>query len=250
MGEYKYNRFSIRLTEYDYSQSGYYFITLVTQNRDKRFGIIFNKKMQLNNAGHMINLEWNKIPNRFKNIILDNYIIMPEHFHGIIKITPIDDKNNVGTPFVGIHPEKLIVQNNNPYVHTEKMSVHNKLQFLKLPVVKKHGINTGLQDHFNGTPDDSIETWNVYGGSQCMGTSPIPAGKNTGNTTLLDIIGAFKSITTNMYINGVNYYKWPRFDKRLWQLRFHDRIIRTENELNGIRKYIIANPENYYSHTK
>ncbi len=169
MGNFKYNRFSIRLTKYDYSQPGYYFITLVTQNRDKKFGVIFNKKMQLNNAGHMIAREWNQIPERFENAVLDKYIIMPDHFHGIIQI----------------------VYNNNP-----------------------------------------------------------PAGENTGNTTLLDIIGAFKSITTNMYINGVNYYKWPRFDKRLWQLRFHDRIIRTENELNGIRKYIIANPVNYYSHTK
>ena len=79
-----------------------------------------------------------------------------------------------------------------------------------------------------------------------MGTSPIPAGK----TTLFDIIGAFKSITTNMYIIGIKNDNWPRFNKRLWQLRFHDRIIRTENELNRIREYIIANPVNYYSHTK
>ncbi len=82
------------------------------------------------------------------------------------------------------------------------------------------------------------------------GTSPVPAGKYTGKTTLFDIIGAFKSITTNMYINGVKNNNWARFNKHLWQLRFHDRIIRTKNELNGIREYIITNPANYHPRTK
>lgn len=250
-----YNRYSIRLAGYDYSRSGYYFITLVTQNRDTRFGVIRNDKMELNNAGRMINREWNQISQRFKNAVLDKYIIMPNHFHGIIQIIsnktpPQCNENNVGTPLVGIQPKKLSVQNKNPYLYPEKMSVYNKLPFLKSSFVKIHNINSGSHDYFNGSPDDYIETRNFYGGLQCTGTSPVPTGKNMGKTSLLDIIGAFKSISTNMYINGVNYYKWPRFDKRLWQLRFHDRIIRTENELNGIRKYIITNPENYHPRTK
>jgi len=68
------------------------------------------------------------------------------------------------------------------------------------------------------------------------GTRPVP--------TLFEIIGAFKSITTNRYINCVKQNNWPRFRKRLWQLQYHDRIIRDENELGRIRKYIINNPLN------
>ncbi len=69
------------------------------------------------------------------------------------------------------------------------------------------------------------------------GTRPVP--------TLFEIIGAFKSITTNGYINCVKQNNWPPFRKRLWQLRYHDRIIRDEDELNRIRKYIIENPLNW-----
>lgn len=68
------------------------------------------------------------------------------------------------------------------------------------------------------------------------GTRPVP--------TLFEIIGAFKSITTNRYINCVKQNNWPRFRKRLWQLKYHDRVIRDENELGRIRKYIINNPLN------
>ena len=74
--------------------------------------------MQLNNAGRMIAREWNQIPERFKNAVLDKYIIMPDHFHGIIKIIPNKNppscnKNNVGTPLVGIRPEKQIFMKKN-----------------------------------------------------------------------------------------------------------------------------------------
>jgi REP-associated tyrosine transposase len=254
----KYHRFSIRLIGYDYSQSGYYFITLVTQDREKLFGVIQNNKMGFNDIGLMIDREWNQIPKRFKNAVLDQYIIMPNHFHGIIHIIPDKklpipnknppsyNKNNVGMPPLGIHPDKLIVQNKNSYVHPEKMSVYNELPFVKSAVVKKHDINTGIQDHFNGSSGVFNKIQNVCNESQSTGTSPEPAGK----TTLFGIIGAFKSITTNVYINGVKNNNWPRFNKRLWQLRFHDRIIRNQNELNRIRKYIIANPLNYHSHTQ
>ena len=71
-----------------------------------------------------------------------------------------------------------------------------------------------------------------------MGTRPIP-------TPLNDIIGTFKSLTQNEYADHVRNNGWPPFRKRLWQLRFHDHIIRNETELNRIRRYIIDNPKNW-----
>jgi putative transposase len=210
MVDYKYNRYSIRLTGYDYSQPGYYFFTIVTQDRGIKFGVIRDRKIQLNDVGNMVDLEWKQIPERFTHAILDKYIIMPDHFHGIIqllpnrkipvhhKTQPACNKNNVGTPLVGIHPPKLSVP--------------------------------GAPDHFNGSK-------NVKNGI-------------SGEKTLFEIIGAFKSITTNRYVNGVKNNNWQRFDKRLWQLRYHDHIIRNENDLNRIREYIIANPMNYHPPTR
>ena len=100
-----HHRKSIRLKGYDYSQQGLYFITICCQNMKCLFGqIIANPqivvhnvpkaKMVLNDAGKMIETEWLALTNRFTNIILHEFIVMPNHFHGIIEIT-------AGAPLVG-----------------------------------------------------------------------------------------------------------------------------------------------------
>ncbi|PIS15037.1 hypothetical protein COT63_02080 [Candidatus Shapirobacteria bacterium CG09_land_8_20_14_0_10_38_17] len=80
------NRKRIRLKEYDYSLPGYYFVTICTQNRQYLFGNIVNEKMALNEMGKIINQYWQKLPEKFNNVLLDEYIIMPNHLHGIIHI--------------------------------------------------------------------------------------------------------------------------------------------------------------------
>jgi hypothetical protein len=60
-------RKSIRLKGYDYSQAGFYFITIVTQNRINLFGKIENGEMILNDAGKMVENQWLKLPERFNN---------------------------------------------------------------------------------------------------------------------------------------------------------------------------------------
>lgn len=82
----KHNRKSIRLKGYDYSQAGLYFITMCTQNRANLFGEIQNGEMILNEAGGMVEKEWLKLPKRFTNIKLHEYITMPNHFHAILEI--------------------------------------------------------------------------------------------------------------------------------------------------------------------
>ncbi len=76
----------IRLKEYDYSQSGYYHITICTYNRLCLFGNIFNGKMVLNDVGKIINNVWLTISKHFNNVKLDAFQIMPDHFHGIVII--------------------------------------------------------------------------------------------------------------------------------------------------------------------
>ena len=72
------NRRSIRLKGYDYSQFGYYFVTICAQDRE----LIFENK----NIVELINNYWCELKNKFKNIDLDEYVIMPNHIHGIIVI--------------------------------------------------------------------------------------------------------------------------------------------------------------------
>ncbi len=78
------NRRSIRLKEYDYSQSGAYFVTVCTHNRECLFGKIVDGEMVLNEAGRMIEKWFHELPKKFNEITLDEYIIMPNHIHYII----------------------------------------------------------------------------------------------------------------------------------------------------------------------
>jgi len=82
----KHHRRSIRLKEYDYSQAGAYYVTINVQNRECLLGEIVNYEMVLNEAGKMIDEQWNALPQRFPNIDLDVYQVMPNHSHGIIVI--------------------------------------------------------------------------------------------------------------------------------------------------------------------
>lgn len=81
----KHHRRSIRLKGYDYSSEGWYFITLCTQNRDYLFGDVEDGKMILNKYGRVVDSFWNNLPERYP-IEIDDYVVMPNHFHGVINI--------------------------------------------------------------------------------------------------------------------------------------------------------------------
>lgn len=83
----KHNRRSIRLKDWDYSQAGGYDITICVQNKTCLFGKVENTQMQMNKAGLMINKWWLRLAENNSNVILDEYMVMPNHFHGIILLT-------------------------------------------------------------------------------------------------------------------------------------------------------------------
>ena len=85
----KHNRKSTRLQNYDYSQAGYYFITICTQHNQKLFGEIKNGKMVLNSYGKVAENWLNEIPKKYNHTEIDCYVIMPNHIHFILKIDDI-----------------------------------------------------------------------------------------------------------------------------------------------------------------
>jgi REP element-mobilizing transposase RayT len=87
----KHHRRSIRLKEYDYSQSGAYFVTICTYKREQLFGEIKNGIMCLNENGRIVYEKWfatNKIRNEIK-LYENEFIIMPNHIHGIVWIITV-----------------------------------------------------------------------------------------------------------------------------------------------------------------
>ena len=138
------------------------------------FGEIVDGQMVCNDAGKMVDEKWLGLKNRFPYIELDEYVIMPNHFHGII---------TVGATLV-------VAQENTATQHDR------------------------------------------------AGTRPAP----TQGTTIGDIVGAFKSITTDQYINGVETRNWQPFNGKLWQRNYYEHVIRDEDDLNCIRQYVMDNP--------
>lgn len=196
------NRRSIRIKDYDYSQEGAYFVTICTQNGLLLFGEIVDDKIKLNNAGNMINHWWQELPQKFTNIELDEYIIMPNHMHGIIIINNRD----------------MITQNEN----SDSVGTDDNSGSVGATLVVAQNTSRG----------DKI-------GYKRAGTRPAP--------TIGDIIGAFKSLSTNEYIRGVKSGIYTIFDRSVWQRNYYEHVIRNEKDLYRIQSYISNNPINWKS---
>ncbi len=140
-------------------------MTICVNGRLPLFGEIHDGEMHLNDAGRMLETQWNALPERFPNIEPDVFIAMPNHLHGILFL--------VGAPLVG--------------------------------------------------------------------------ALSAAQPELGDVVGAFKSLTTNAYIHGVKNLAWMPFETRLWQRNYFERVIRSDRELLDTREYILGNPVRWES---
>ena len=124
----------------------------------------------------MVRRVWDGMPDRFPLINMDEFVVMPNHVHGVI--------------------------------------------FIRQPAP-----TTGA-------------------------TSRAPAGGRAptrGAPTLGEVVGAFKSVTTVEYSRGVRDMGWQRFDRRLWQRNYFERVVRNDSELGRTREYIANNIMNWES---
>jgi REP element-mobilizing transposase RayT len=82
-----HHRRSIRLKNYNYSQAGAYFVTICTHDRECLFGDVVGGEMRVNSAGEMVLKAWNDLPVKYPNVDTDEFILMPNHVHGIIVLS-------------------------------------------------------------------------------------------------------------------------------------------------------------------
>lgn len=190
----KYRIKSARLFGWDYGTNAYYFVTICTYKKFYYFGNVVNGKMKLSEIGEIAKQCWSNIINHFPFILLDEFIVMPNHVHGIIQI----NKN------VPVETQHLA----SP--ETEQISTHNAIN-------KTQNIAS-----LRGREHDEWKP-NKFG----------PQSQN-----LASIIRGFKiGVTKYANDNNIDFQ---------WQPRFHDRIIRDESALYGIREYIRNNPEKWH----
>ncbi len=107
-----------------------------------------------------------------------------------------------------------------------------------------HGIiilvGAGPRACTDATPRGCPKTTDHINIGQARGPTPTAAG-----LSLPDIVHRFKSLTTARYRHGVKQKQWPPFPGKLWQRNYYEHIVRDDNELNKIRKYIMDNPKKW-----
>ncbi|ODS33636.1 MAG: hypothetical protein SCARUB_01236 [Candidatus Scalindua rubra] len=130
-----HHRRSIRLKRYDYSQQGTYFVTICNQNPLFLFGHIAEEKMLLNDAGKFANKCWLEIPEHFPHVTLDEFIVMPNHIHGIIIINTM---TNVGVQ--NLEP----LHKQNKYQQIIPKSIGSIIRGFKIGVTKWFRTNTNI----------------------------------------------------------------------------------------------------------
>ncbi len=102
----RHHRRSVRIKGYDYAQAGAYFVTVCTHQRTCLFGTISDGQMRLNAVGQVATQCWQAIPNHFPNVRCDEFVVMPNHIHGILWIiTP--DPADVGANHYSPLPSPL-----------------------------------------------------------------------------------------------------------------------------------------------
>jgi REP element-mobilizing transposase RayT len=199
-------RKSIRLKGYDYSQEGLYFITICCQDMKHRFGKILHAEMILNEYGQIAHDEWMKLPDRFPNIALDAFQIMPNHMHGIIALTTsevrstlaVDRHSTLANPPADLQENAL----ENPPADFQTEAALQELRELR------------------------------------AGASPAPTAPTA--PTIGDIVGAYKSIVFNKCLD-LYKLKNQRMGK-LWLRNYYEHIIRDDRAYQNIANYIINNP--------
>jgi putative transposase len=217
-----HQRRSIRLKGYDYSLASAYFITICTQDREPVFGKIDKGEVKLNEFGQIAHEQWRQIPNRFDNVELEPFVVMPNHVHGIIVI---NEKEPVGAGFTSALGDE-----------TPNMGAGARFT----AALDDETINTGVGARFAPALDD--ETVNTG-----VGASPTPTNGQTGQpqglplrVTVGSVVGTYKSLVAN---ECLKLYKTKNeFMGKLWQRNYWEHIIRDEQDLNNAHEYILNNP--------
>jgi REP element-mobilizing transposase RayT len=226
----KYRIASVRLQKWDYRWNAAYFVTICTQQRDCFFGEIVNEKMKLSETGQLAQFYWCEIPNHFPFVQLGDYVIMPNHIHGIIII----DQPNNGR-WNGQNDGRCDKQN-DVCCHgqnDERCGGHCDGQYVETP---KLGVSTTPP---NATPSNTINPNAIPPNTTIPQNNCVTAAASEKwkPASLGVIINQYKRIVTiNARKIQTNF---------AWQSRYYDHIIRNDGAFQRISDYINNNPRKW-----
>ena len=221
-----HHRRSIRLKGFDYSHPGICFITICTyHHRHHLFGEIRNGVMQLNAFGSIVADEWMKSAAIRAEIELDEFVVMPNHIHGIVMI--MDDCTAPDGKGDRPEPNNCAMPNGRgdlPVAPTPRDDVPSLM-----PVDPT--TRDGVPSMIPVVPTSCVEQ------AACVALPHGPAPKSFGA-----LVAGFKSAATKR-INEIRHAPGAP----VWQRNYWEHMVRNEMELNRIRQYIINNPMKWKS---
>ena len=214
-----HHRRSIRLKGYDYSQAGWYYITICCAEKLHRFGKIENSEMILNDFGQIAQKEWKKLPERYPNVVLDVFQIMPNHIHFVLVINNNNDTDD-DDALVGATLAVALDDDSENDKTTE------------------NGIIT------NRAIADNRATANNKGATARVAPTTGNANANSiKHITVGNIIGAYKSLVMNRCLELCKQQNDSL--GKFWQRNYYETIIRNQKSYQNIYKYIATNPMNW-----
>jgi REP element-mobilizing transposase RayT len=230
----KYRIQSHRKPNWDYSADAHYFLTIVTQNRACNLGEIVSTEMKLSDFGEIVVQEWFRSFEIRDELILHQFILMPNHLHAIVEIQNknrgkmMDGGTTVGETTVG-----------DPTVET-----HGRAS-LRLDQRSDQRMDQRSDQRMDQRMDQRSDQWSDDHQLRELKRHPpvrLP-------TSISSFIAGFKS-AVNSKINDFLDEKQseiPKYNRNnhFFQPNYHDHIIRNEMEYNNISNYIINNPSNW-----
>ena len=231
-----HHRRSIRLKGYDYSQAGMYFVTICVQNHACLFGEIMNGEMILNDVGKIVCDEWIKTAEIRDNVILHEYIVMPNHFHGIIELTqPVGNAGNAGAVGNACAVGNTGVVGNVGALRATPLPTTTPPQ-PPTPTIPPQPTSPPRHHHASSQPTITRPYSRTDVKNEYMSSISPKCGE------LATIVRAFKSAVTKHVRALCATPLQPTPQKKLWQRNYWENIIRNEQSYQYIANYIINNP--------
>ncbi len=244
----KFRNESFRLNSHDYSSDGTYFITICTHMGLSYFGNISNGKMILSEKGRIAYKIWYEIPKHFSFVSLDEFVVMPNHVHGIIIIqspTVVGTLHATSLQSVTYQQSVTSQQSATPVgtLHATSLQSATLQQQQPTPTVGTLH-TTPLQSVTSQQPATAVRT--LHATSLQSETSQHQTKNEFMSTispkpgSLATVIRSYKSaVSKNIHLSDHDFS---------WLPRYYDHIIRSDRELNRTRDYIINNPVKWDFH--
>ena len=213
-------RRSARIKDWDYSNPGAYFVTVVTKDRQCLFGQIEHDQMTLNDVGNIVAQTWEWLQDQYPYVDLDAFVIMPNDIHGIVLLQDAEDGDRITEPAQRMkRADASHRDDSNNDAACRDTSCRN--------AACRDASRSVRTDATSADVDTEGPVANQQAASR-LNAPRKPLGR---------LIGAFKTVSTKR----VNQLAGTP-GKTMWQGRFHDHIIRKEESLDALRKYIAENP--------